>query len=80
MHPADLEVPDAFAYPAEAALGLGLEIGGEISRFAQRQVHALVEVLAGLPIARDDLVGHDGFQKRPQLVSEGSVVVGQFDA
>ena len=63
MRPTDLQVPDALAYPAETAVGFGLEVGGQIAGFAERQVHALVEVLAGLPVARDDLVGHDGSQE-----------------
>ena len=64
---------------AEAAIGFGLEVGGQIAGFAKRHVHALVEVLAGLPITRNDLVGDDVFQERPQLVPEGPVVGGQFD-
>ncbi len=64
----------------EAAVGFVLEVGGQIAGFAERQVHALVEVLAGLPVTRDDLVGHDGVQECPQLILEGPVVIGQFYA
>ncbi len=80
MHPTDLEVPDAPAHPVEPAVGFVLEIGGQVAGFAERQVHALIEVLAGLPVARDDLVGHDGFQECAQVIPERPIVVGQFDA
>ena len=73
----DLQVPDALTYPAEATVGLGLEVGGQIAGLAERQVHTLVEVLAGLPVARNDLVGHDLSQERPQFVLERLILVGQ---
>ena len=64
----------------EAAVGFGLEIGGQVSGRAERQVHALVEVLTSLAITSDDLVGHDVVQERPQLVLECPVLIGQLDA
>src|SRR6185437_10027981 len=30
LGPADLEIPDAFAHPGEAALGLRFEVGGQV--------------------------------------------------
>ena len=51
MRATDLEIPDALAQPAETALGFGLEIGGQIAGLAECQVHALVEILAGLAVA-----------------------------
>ena len=77
MRAADLQVPDALAYPAEAAVGFGLEVGGQVAGLAESHVHALVEVLAGLPVARNDLVGDDVGQERPELVPERLIVFGQ---
>ena len=39
-------------------------------------MHTLVEVLAGLTVARNDFVGHLGLQKRPQFVLESPIVFG----
>ncbi len=59
---------------AESAVGLVLEIGGQVAGLAERQVHALVEVLAGLPVALDDFVGNEIVQERPEVVPERFVV------
>ena len=79
MSATDLEVPDAFPHRAETAVGFRLEVGSQIAGRAERQMHALVEVLAGLPVARDDLVGHDLAQERAELVLERLILVGQHD-
>lgn len=42
-------------------------------------MHCLVEVLAGLAVALDHLVGDDPGQERPQLIAEGPVFLGEFD-
>ena len=57
-----------------------VEIGRQIARFAQREMHALVEVLAGLAVVPDDLIGDDRGEKIAQLGLEILVVGGEFDA
>ena len=57
-----------------------LEVGGQIARLAECEVHTLVEVLAGLPVARDDLVGHDLAQQCAHVVLECPILVGQRDS
>ena len=76
----DLQVPDAFTDPGESAVGLTLEIGGQVTGLAERQVHTLVEVLAGLAVALDDLVGDEFVQERPEVVPERFIVFRQLDA
>jgi len=76
----DFEVPDASAHPTETAVGFILEIGGQVTGLAQRQVHAFGEVLTRLTVSGDDLVGHDRVQEGPQLVPECLVLIGQLNA
>ncbi len=80
MRAPDLEVPDAPAERAESTVGLVLPIRGQVPPGAQRQVDALVEVLAGLPVAADDLLSNKGLQTCPQLVLERLVLFGQLDS
>src|SRR6476469_8255530 len=42
-------------------------------------MHCLVEVLTCLAVTLDHLVGDDPGQKRPQLIAEGQVLLGQLD-
>lgn len=74
-----LQLPDATLHPAETALGLGLPFAFQIAGRTQRQVHALVEVVAGFPVPAPDLVGHMGAQELASLVQESLVLVGQRD-
>ena len=48
MRAADLQVEDPALNRAEAAVGFGVEVLGQIAEIAQCQMQALVEVLAGL--------------------------------
>ena len=80
MRATDLEVPDAFTHPAEATVGLVLEVSGQIPGLAEGHVHALVEVLAGLAVAFDDLVGDEFVQERPEVVPERFVFLRQHNA
>ncbi len=80
MGATDLQIPDALADPAETAVGLGGEVGCQVTRFAERQMHAFVEVLAGLAVAPDDLVGNEIVQERPEVVPERFIVFRQLDA
>ena len=59
----DFEIPDAPPNPNETAVGFILEIGSQVTGLAQRQVHALVEVLTRLAVSSDDLIGHDRGQE-----------------
>jgi hypothetical protein len=43
-------------------------------------VDALVEVLAGLPVATDDLLSNKGFQTCPHLGLKRLVLIGQLDS
>ena len=58
VRPPLLQFPDAPPHPAEAAVGRRLPLPRQVTRRAQRQVHAFVEVVAGLAVAADDVVGH----------------------
>src|SRR6478672_5681347 len=50
MRPALLQLPDAVANTAESAFAFRLPLAGEVSGFAERQVHALIEVIAGFAV------------------------------
>ncbi len=63
MGPALLQLPDAPPHPAEPALGFRLPFAGKISGFPEREVHALVEVVAGLAVAAKDILGDEFAQK-----------------
>ena len=70
MGPADLEIPEPAAEATEAAVGFVVELGGQVAGLAEREVNAFVEVLAGLAVSPDDLIGDEGLQECPQLVLE----------
>src|SRR6185437_603115 len=78
--PADLQIPDTLAQRAEPAIGFIVEVGGQIARGTERQVDALVEVLPGLTVAADHLVGDHVGQELPQPIAEFPVLGGQLDA
>ncbi len=46
----------------------------------QRQMHAFVEVVTGLPVTTLDIFCHLGFQEVPRLVEKDLIVVGKHDA
>ena len=79
VRPTDLQIPDAPAQRAEAAVGFVVPVGSEITLGAQRQMHTLVEVLPALTVPADHVVGDDVDQECPQLIAEFAVVGRQFD-
>jgi hypothetical protein len=76
----DLEIPEPPPQTAEAAIGLIVELGSQVAGLTQREMNAFVEILAGLTVSADDLIGDEGLQQSPDLVLKGLVVSGQFDA
>ena len=42
-------------------------------------MHSLVEVVAGLAVPTNHLLGDDGPQKRPHLVAKNAVFIGEFN-
>ncbi len=74
-----LQLPDAIPQAIEAAIGLRLPLLCQVAGFAERQVHALVEVVAGLAVTANDLIGDMCAQEVTRLVEEGVIVVGEFD-
>ncbi len=74
-----LERPDSGPETIEAAFGFRLPLFLQVTRFAQRQVHALIEIVAGLAIAAKHLVGDVGTQEVARFVEERLIVVGEFD-
>jgi hypothetical protein len=75
-----LQFPDAAPHPAEAAVGLRLPLALQVASSAQRQVHALVEVVTGFAVATLDLLGHMGFEEPPRVLEEGLIVGRQLDS
>ena len=75
-----LEFPDPAAHAVEAALGFRLPVLRQVSRGAQREMHAFIEVVAGLAVAADYVLGDMGTQEVARLVEEGLVVVGQLNS
>ena len=63
VRPTDLQIPDAPAQRAEAAVGFVVPIGSEITLGAQRQMHTLVEVLPTLTVPADHVVGDNVSQE-----------------
>ena len=62
MGPADLEIPEPATEATEATVGLVVELGRQVARLAEGEVNPLVEVLAGLAVSPDDLIGDEGLQ------------------
>ena len=79
MRPADLEFEDPPAQRGESAFGLQLPLRGQIARFAQRQMHALVEVFAELAITPKHVIGDVFSDERPGLLGESLVLRGKRD-
>ena len=75
--PADFQLPDSLPECRETAARLGIEVIGEITLRAECGVHAPIEVLAGLAITPNDLVGHAGAQRSSDFVAEVSVIIGE---
>ena len=57
----------------------GFHSRGKVTRRTERQVNALVEVVAGLPVAADDVLGHLIGQERARFVEKRLIVVGQLN-
>src|ERR1043165_6514522 len=76
---AHFQFPDAAPDRPESARGLGLVVTGQVPGLAQCQMHCLVEVLAGLAVTLDHLVGDHFGQEGPQLIPEGPVFLGELD-
>jgi hypothetical protein len=74
-----LQFPDPPAHTIEAALGFRLPFFRQISSGAQSQMHAFVEVVAGLAVATDDVLGDMGTQEVPRLLEEHLIVIGQLN-
>ncbi len=79
MRPADLEFPDAALHGGETAVGLCPPITFQVAGGTERQVDGLVEIVARLAVAADDVIGHHGRKELAQFVPEGPILVGQFD-
>ncbi len=81
VRPPDLEFPDAPADDAEPAVGLGVEVGRQIAGLPpEREMHTLVEVLAGFTVPRDHLVGHHASQELAHLALKRLIVLAQLHA
>ncbi len=75
----DLEFPDAPLDRAETPVGFAPELLFEVPTLAERQVYIFVEVLAGLTIVADHLVGHQVGQVASQLMLQRLIPGGQLD-
>lgn len=80
MGTADLEIPEPASEATESAVDFVVELGDQVSGLTERKMDAFVEILAGLAVSPDDLIGHQGLQQCPELVLENLVIGGQFDA
>jgi hypothetical protein len=80
MGATDLQIPDPPAQRAEAAIGFLPVITCQVTRGAEREVDVRAEVLAGLAVVADHLVGDERRQERSKVVLEGPVVGGEVDA
>ena len=76
MRPGNFELEDSPTNGAESTFGLELPVRGQVSRFAQCQMHLLIEVFAELPIAPAHFVGDVLSYERPRLI-EKRLVVGR---
>ena len=79
MGATDLQIPDPPAQRAEAAVGLLPVVTGQITLGAEREVDVRAEVVTGLAVVADHLVGDERRQERSQVVPEGPVVGGEVD-
>ena len=61
--------------PSASARQVTFQVAGG----AERQVDGLVEIVAGLAVAADDVIGHHRREELAQFVPEGPILVGQFD-
>ena len=80
MATGDLELEDSPANGAESPFGLKFPIRGQISCFAERQMHFLIKVFAELAIAPENLVGDVFSDERPSLFEKGVVFGRKRDA
>jgi hypothetical protein len=76
MSPGNFELEDTPTNRSESTFGLQLPVRSQIPRFAQRQMHLLIEVFAEIPIAAAHFVGDVFGYERPRLVKE-SLVLGR---
>lgn len=80
MKPSLLQLPDPPANPGEATVGFRLPLGLEVAGRPQRKMHTLVEVVAGLPIVPDHLIGDVFREKATHVVEEVLILGGQSHA
>ena len=80
MGAALLQLPQAASHAGEAALVLGVPFPVEVAGGAERQVDALVEVVTGLAVPPNDVLGDVFGEEGPRLVEERLVVVCQLHA